>query len=134
LGEPTVRTAFVILLAGTLAACGMKTDTPEDKAATMASLFNKTKGLTAGAMAKDLSARADGNTMVLTFKNAMEDGVTVSEQEAKTGITQLVCGNKNYTDILDQGVALRVEMFTNGGKAIPPVQIDACPGHPAKAG
>jgi len=128
-----MRTALVIMLAGTLAACGMKTDTPEDKAATMASLFNKTKGLTAGEMADDLSARAEGKTMVLTFKNAIEDGVNISEEEAKTGITQLVCGNKNYTDILDQGVLLRVEMFSKGGKPVPPVAIDSCPGHPAKA-
>jgi hypothetical protein len=127
-----MRTALIIMLAGILAACGTKTNTPEDKAATLASLFNKTKGLTAGAMADDLSARAEGNTMVLTFKNAVEDGVTISPEEAKTGITQLVCGNKNYTRILDQGVALRVEMFSKGGRPIPPVSIDSCPGHPAK--
>lgn len=129
-----MRTAIAIMLAATLTACGMKTDTPEDKAATMASLFNKTKGLSVGGeMADDLSARAEGKTMVLTFKNAVEDGVTISEEEAKTGITQLVCGNKNYTQILDQGVRLRVEMFSKGGKPVPPVQIDSCPGHPAKA-
>lgn len=128
-----MRTAAIAIVAVALSACGMKTDTPEDRAATMASLFNKTKGMTAGAMAGDLSARAEGKTMVLTFRNALDDGVTISDQEAKTGITQLVCGNPNYTKILDQGVLLRVEMFTKGGKPIPPVAIDSCPGHPAKA-
>jgi hypothetical protein len=129
-----MRTAILLItLAGTLASCGAKPDSPEDKAAALASLFNKTKGVTAGAMADDLSARAEGKTMVLTFKNALEDDVTISEEEAKTGITQLVCGNKNYTNILDQGVLLRVEMFSKGGKPVPPVSIDSCPGHPAKA-
>jgi len=128
-----MRTAVVILLASTLVACGMKTDTPEDRAATMASLFNKTKGLTAGAAADDLSARAEGKTMVLTFKNAMEDGVVIAPDEARTAITPLVCNDKNYRKILDQGVGIRVEMFTKGGTAVPPVSVDKCPGQPAGA-
>jgi hypothetical protein len=121
-----VRIALIAVLAASLAACGMKTDTPEDKAATMAMLFNKTKGLTAGEAADDLSARADGKFMVLTFKNAMEDA-EVTPEEAKEGITPLICGDENYTNILEQGVGIRVEMFTNSGKAIPPVSIESCP-------
>jgi hypothetical protein len=119
-------------MAATLGACGMKTDTPEDKAQTMASLFNKTKGLTAGEAAKDLSARADGKFMVLTFKNAMDD-VEITPEEAKEGITPLICGDKNYTNILEQGVGIRVEMYTKSGKAIPPVAIESCPKQAAPA-
>lgn len=129
-----MRIATIVLLAAALSGCGMNTDTPENRAAAMASLFNKTKGMTVGAKADDLSARADGKTMVLTFKNAVEEGVVVPQDEAKAGITQLVCGNKSYTAILDQGVDLRVEMFDKGGKALPPVTIDACPGGAANAG
>jgi hypothetical protein len=127
-----VRTTLIAILAVSLGACGMKTDTPEDKAATMASLFNNTKGLTAGEAADDLSARADGKFMVLTFKNAMDD-VEITPQEAKEGITPLICGDKNYTNILEQGVGIRVEMFTKGGKAVPPVSIESCPKAPAPA-
>ena len=132
MGGPDVRIAFIAIVAAALAGCGMKTDTPEDRAETIASLFNKTKGFTAGEMADDLSARAEGDTMVLTIKNAIEDGVEVSEEEAETEITRMVCNDENYTGILDQGIGLRVEMFTKGGKAIPPVTIDSCPGHPPK--
>lgn len=110
----------------------MKTDTPEDKAATMAMLFNKTKGFTAGEAANDLSARADGKFMVLTFKNAMDDA-EITPQEAKEGITPLICGDKNYTNILEQGVGIRVEMYTKTGKAIPPVSIESCPKDAAPA-
>jgi hypothetical protein len=121
-----VRATFIAVLALSLGACGMKMDTPEDKAATMATLFNKTKGLTAGEAADDLSARADGNFMVLTFKNAMDDA-DITPEEAKEGITPLICGDENYTNILEQGVGIRVEMFTKSGKAIPPVSIESCP-------
>lgn len=118
------------VLAAGLAGCGMKTDTPEDRAQTMATLFNKTKGLTAGAMADDLSARAEGKIMVLTFKNAMEDGVTISPEDAKAAITPLICNDKNYTKIIDDGVGIRVEMFSKGGQAVPPVTVESCPGQP----
>ena len=115
------------MLAWAVAGCGIKTDTPEDRAEAMASIFNATKGVTAGSMAGDLSARAEGKYMILTIKNAMEGEVEFSAEEAAEAVTPMICNDKNYLGILEQGVGIKVEMFTNSGAAIPAVTVDKCP-------
>ena len=74
-----------------------------------------------------VSARVeDGDTMVIRLENMPTGHATYDANYARKMLRPKLCDTRSGRNMIEQGGKIRVEMRSNIGKELPPVQIAHC--------
>lgn len=122
------RFALLFMAATTLSACGI--DKPDDSIEGKVRFVAQTANMVTGAVyGRDeiRAIEADGRTLVLKLNLDQNIDGPITEADILGEMRPEVCKNENFTKLLSEGAAVRVELFTPDGKALPPATFTQCP-------
>lgn len=117
------------LVAIALAGCGGGgADSLESDLADAVRAINEGGGQSIGGEFPDskLNARMEGDTLVLIMSNAPMGKRTFDPNVLRKTLRPEICGSAEYRRLIEAGYKLRVEIVSNTGHRLPPVQYARC--------
>ena len=119
----------LMMLAGalTLTACGGP-ETLEEALQANASHLNRNANALKPAQLKNtkVTASVEGDVLLIKMTNFPSGTRTFSANAARKLFRQKLCDMSMSRDVLDMGGKIRVELRSNYGKDLPPVQVARC--------
>ena len=122
------KIVLLFLAAATLSACGIdKPDrTVEGKVRFAAKMADMMSGAING-RDEIRAIEADGRTLVLKLNLDKNVEGPITEADILEQMRPEVCKNDAFINLLKEGAAIRVELFTPDGKSLPPATFRQCP-------